>query len=169
MNNYAFIDWQNLYLWTSQDNWKIDLYKFRVFLRDKYKVKKAYYFIWYINDENNDLYTNIQDAWFILVFKKQIIEMGSSKKWNIDSDMIFHVMENLLERWNEFDKIILVTWDWDFKILVDYLIKKERFEKILFPNRDFASSLYKKLTFKRYYYLNNAKSHLEYTYKKRGS
>ena len=145
MNNYAFIDWQNLYLWTSQDNWKIDLYRFRIFLKDKYKVKKAYYFIWYINDENRDLYYNIKDAWFILIFKKQISKMDSFKKWNIDSDMIFHIMKNLLEKWDIFEKIILVTWDGDFKILIDYLIEKNRFEKILFPNRKFTSSLYKKI------------------------
>jgi hypothetical protein len=29
-----------------------------------------------------------------------------------------------------------------FKILVDYLIEKNRFLKILFPNKNFASSLY---------------------------
>ncbi len=163
MKNYTFIDWQNLHLWTSQDNWKIDLYKFRIFLKDKYKVKKAYYFIWFKNDKNKDLYDNIKNAWFKLIFKKQVSEMDSLKKWNIDTDMIFYIMKNLIDRWDRFEKIILVTWDWDFKILVDYLIEKDRFEKILFPNKKFASSLYNKLTFKKYYYLKNAKNHLEYS------
>ena len=45
-----------------------------------------------------------------------------------------------------FTKIILVSGDGDYKKVVDYLIKKNRFEKILFPNKKFASSLYKKLT-----------------------
>lgn len=51
-------------------------------------------------------------------------------------------MKNLVEN-NDFNKIILVSGDGDYKKVVDYLISKERFEKILFPNRKFASSLYK--------------------------
>lgn len=33
----------------------------------------------------------------------------------------------------------------DYKKLVDFLIKKKKFGKMLFPNEDYASSLYKKL------------------------
>ena len=47
MWNYAFIDWQNLYRRTQIDWWAIDFLKFRRYLSDKYKIKKAYYFIWY--------------------------------------------------------------------------------------------------------------------------
>ncbi len=71
--------------------------------------------------------------------------MKSSKKGNIDSDLIFRVMEKLIEEPDEFDKVLLVSGDGDFKILVDYLIKKDRFVKILLPNKNFASSLYKAL------------------------
>ncbi len=131
--NYAFIDWQNLYLWTTTEWWSVDLFKFRIYIRDKYKISRAYYFLWYVKDENNPLYTMLQEAWFIVVFKKQMLEMNSNKKWNIDSDLVFNVMEKLLEEPEKFNKIVLVSWDWDFKILVDYLIKKNRLEKILFP------------------------------------
>ena len=41
------------------------------------------------------------------------------------------------------------------KKVVDYLIKKDKFRKILFPNKKFASSLYKNLTVAFYDYLNN--------------
>lgn len=27
-NNIAFIDWQNLHLWTSTENWKVDFKRF---------------------------------------------------------------------------------------------------------------------------------------------
>ncbi|MFA6999532.1 MAG: hypothetical protein WC241_00260 [Candidatus Paceibacterota bacterium] len=43
-NNIAFIDGQNLYLGTKQDDWNVDLSKLRIYLKDKYKVKEAYYF-----------------------------------------------------------------------------------------------------------------------------
>jgi hypothetical protein len=52
-------------------------------------------------------------------------------------------------------------------MMVDYFIEKNKFLKILFPNKKYASSLYKKLTNKYYYYLNDARQKLEY--KKRGS
>ncbi len=45
-NNLAFIDGQNLYMGTNSENpsWEVNLLKFRVYLKDKYKVSKAYYF-----------------------------------------------------------------------------------------------------------------------------
>lgn len=37
-NNYAFIDAQNLYLAIKELGWKIDYKKFRIYLKEKYKV-----------------------------------------------------------------------------------------------------------------------------------
>lgn len=57
--NYAFIDGQNLYLGTTtkpNDSWEVDLYKFRVYLRQKYNVSRAYYFLGVVYEEKNDLY-----------------------------------------------------------------------------------------------------------------
>lgn len=54
-------------------------------------------------------------------------------------------MRRLIEE-NNFEKIVLVTGDGDYIRLVKYLIEKEKFEKILFPNSRF-SSLYNKLAF----------------------
>jgi hypothetical protein len=76
--------------------------------------------------------------------------------------MIFRVMEKLLEESEKFNKIVLVSWDWDFKILVDYLLKKDRLVKILFPNKKFASSLYKWLENKYFDYLKNIRTNTEY-------
>ena len=56
-------------------------------------------------------------------------------------------MHRLLEE-DDFDKIVLVTWDGDYIKLVNYLIEKERLEKILFPNGKY-SSLYKKPIFRK--------------------
>lgn len=43
----------------------------------------------------------------------------------------------------DFKKFVLVSGDGDYKKVVDYLVKKGIFEKILFPNKKFASSLIK--------------------------
>jgi hypothetical protein len=162
LSNIAFIDWQNLHLWTSSEWWTIDPFKFRIYLKDKYRISKAYYFLWYVKDENNHLYTRLQEAWFIVVFKKQMIEMNTKKKWNIDSDMIFSIMEKLIEEPRKFNKILIVSWDGDFKIITNFLIKKERLLKILFPNKKFTSSLYKSLHIYYKDYLINLKTKIEY-------
>ncbi len=65
-NNYAFIDGQNLHLGTMEDNWKVDLKKFKVYLKDKYKVTNAYYFLGYLSEEQNELYLSLQEAGFIV-------------------------------------------------------------------------------------------------------
>ena len=50
--------------------WEIDLARFRVYLRDKYAVDEAYYFLGYLHEENNELYKRIQKAGFIVIFKE---------------------------------------------------------------------------------------------------
>lgn len=51
--------------------------------------------------------------------------------------------------------IVLISGDGDYKMLVDFLIEENKFKKILFPNKKFASSLYKKLGSEYFDYLNN--------------
>ena len=41
LNNYAFIDGQNLYLAIQELGWKLDYKKFRVYLREKYAILKV--------------------------------------------------------------------------------------------------------------------------------
>ncbi len=45
----------------------------------------------------------------------------------------------------DFEKVVLVSGDGDYKRMVDFLIEEGRFKKILFPDRNRASSLYKKI------------------------
>lgn len=151
--NIAFIDGQNLHLGTLEDGWKVDLARFRTYLRDKYHVFEAYYFLGYVSDEQDALYSNLQRSGFIVVFKEHHQSAVGKKKGNVDSDIIFEIMRTLIEN-KRAEKIVLVSGDGDYKKLVDYLIQKDRFEKILFPNRKFASSLYKKLTARYFDFLS---------------
>ncbi|MDO8668620.1 MAG: NYN domain-containing protein [bacterium] len=156
-NNYAFIDGQNLYMNTAKKEanpWKIDLARFRIYLERKYSVDKAYYFLGYIQETNQELYEEIQKAGFILIFREHSPAMIGKKKGNVDSDIIFQVMKKLYKK-EDFNKIILVSGDGDYKLLVDFLIEEDRFEKILFPDRKFRSSLYKELSNKYFAYLDD--------------
>ena len=161
MKNLAFIDGQNLYLGTTQNNWKADHSKLRVYLRDKYDVDEAYYFLGYVSEDQQGLYNNLQKAGFIISFKEHNKELLAKKKGNVDTDIVFEVMKSLIDNQN-FGKIILVSGDGDYKKLVDYFIKKDKFEKILFPNKEFASSLYKPLGSEYYDYLDNVREHIEH-------
>ncbi len=162
--NIAFVDGQNLHLGTKEDGWKVDLVRFRIYLRDKYHVAEAYYFLGYISDEQEALYSNLQRAGFIVVFKEHHQSAVGMKKGNVDSDIIFEVMRTLIDD-KLFTKIVLVSGDGDYKKIVDYLIKKNRFEKILFPNMKFASSLYKKLTSRYFDYLSRDEVRNKVSYK----
>lgn len=154
--NYAFIDGQNLYCGTAlleKNPWKIDLMRFRVYLEQKYQVATAYYYLGFVQEANNDLYEEIQRAGFTLIFREHNSAMLGKKKGNVDSDIIFHVMKKLYTK-EKFDNIVLVSGDGDYKQLVDFLVQEKRLEKILFPNRKFASSLYKKLGSECFDYLD---------------
>lgn len=162
-NNLAFLDGQNLHLGTAQNNWRIDHKKFRIYLKDKYHVGEAYYFLGYMSEEQQDLYNNLQKAGFIVLFKEHNINLKAQKKGNVDTDIVFEVMKNIIDNKN-FNKIVLASGDGDYKKLVDYLLKKGIFKKMLFPNSEFASSLYKKLGSEFFDFLENPdiKSKIEY-------
>jgi len=127
-----------------QNGWKIDHRKFRTYLKDKYHVDEAYYFLGYVSEEQQSLYNNLQKAGFIVLFREHSSSLKGTKKGNVDTDIVFEVMKTLIER-KDFSAILLVSGDGDYKKLVDYLLKKNVFKKMLFPNRQFASSLYNKL------------------------
>lgn len=156
LKNIAYIDGQNLYMGTTQSEpaWFIDFVRFRVYLEKKYKVFKAFYYLGYLIDENQDLYEKLQTAGFIVVFREHNSQMLGRKKGNVDSDIIFSIMKRMYLK-ESFAKVVLVSGDGDYKMLVDFLIEEKRFEKILFPNRKFRSSLYKALSNKYFTYLDD--------------
>ena len=114
------------------------------------------YYLGYVQEgqQIEHLYESIQNAGFILVFRQHNSAMVRTKKGNVDSDIIFSIMRRLYKQ-EEFDKVVLVSGDGDYKMVVDFLIEEKRFEKILFPNRKFRSSLYKKIGAPYFAYLDN--------------
>jgi len=159
VNNIAYIDGQNLYMGTakSEPQWHIDLARLRIYLEKKYNVTNAYYYLGYVQEGNSieKLYEAIQEAGFILVFRLHNSAMLGKKKGNVDSDIIFSAMKRLYLK-DDFDKIVLVSGDGDYKMLVDFLIEQDKFEKILFPNHKYSSSLYKALSSRYFAYLDDA-------------
>ena len=151
----AFNDSQNLHLatTTAAEPWKIDMRRFRVYLEEKYRVDRAYCFFGARDESQHKMYEAFRRYGYDLVFREHSKTLKGRKKGNVDVDIVFEVMKELLEK-EPFGKVVLVSGDGDYKRMVDYLVKIGRFEKILLPNREFASSLYKKLSSKYYDYLD---------------
>jgi hypothetical protein len=86
--NYAFIDSQNLNLGVRSLGWKLDYKKFRLYLKNKYNVQKAYLFIGQLVG-NERLYLSLREMGYILIFKPTIETKEGIIKRNVDAELIF--------------------------------------------------------------------------------
>ena len=160
--NIAFVDGQNLHLGTTKDTspWQVDYQRLRIYLKNKYNVSEAYYFLGFLDENLDDLYTNLQKAGFIVEFREHNAKMKGKKKGNVDVDIVFGVMKKLIDEADSFNKIVLVSNDGDYIRLVNYLIKKDKLAKIIFPNNK-PSSLYKKIDVQFKNYLAHSRGKIE--------
>ena len=150
MNNYAFIDAQNLHKGIASLNWKLDWNKFRIYLKDKYSVTVAYLFIGYI-PTNQTLYEQLQKAGFILIFKPIIFDGSGKAKGNCDADLVLHT---ILER-DKYSRAVIVTSDGDFYSLIRYLYKNDKLVMVLSPYIKTCSTLLKKEAKEKINYMDN--------------
>ncbi|MBI2617615.1 NYN domain-containing protein [Candidatus Gottesmanbacteria bacterium] len=161
---YAFIDSQNLNLGIHDCGWKLDFARFYVYLKDKYKVAKAFLFIGYVAG-NEVLYTSLQKAGYIVIFKPTLEFKKEGKtytKGNVDAELVLHTMIE----YPNYNKTIIVSGDGDFHCLIEYLEKKNKLFHILIPNPHKYSALLRK--FHKYFiYIYSLKRKL--SIKKRGS
>ena len=141
LSNYAFIDSQNLNLGIKSQGWNLDFCRFRIFLREKYSVRKAYLFIGYIPG-NQSLYTALRNYGYICIFKPTL-EMKKGKKLkvkgNVDAELVLYAMIE----YPHYEKAVIVSGDGDFYCLIEYLARKNKLLKILVPNVIFSSLLRK--------------------------
>jgi len=140
-NNFAFIDSNNLYLGVSDQGWKLDFFRFRKFLKDKYNVRKAFLFIGFVS-QNQQLYTSLQKAGYICVFKPtlEINENGKIKiKGNVDAELVLHTMIE----YSNYHQAILISGDGDFYCLIEYLAKNDKLAKIIVPSKHYSSLIRK--------------------------
>lgn len=138
-NNYAFIDGQNLNLSIQRLEWKLDFRKFRVYLREKYGVGTAYYFVGFI-EGNSNLYTSLQKNGYILIFKPTLTLPDGKVKGNVDAELVLYTMIE----YENYEKAVIVTGDGDFYCLVDYFIKNNKLLTLLIPDRNRFSSLFRR-------------------------
>lgn len=154
--NFAFIDGQNVYLAIRDQDWKLDMKRFRVYLKEKYNVETAYYFLGYI-EKNRNLYASLRKAGFTLVFKPTLIQNGVVKG-NCDAELVLQAMID----YKQYDKAIIITGDGDFYCLVKYLREQGKLKCVIAPNKRRFSALLKKAAVTHLIYMNELRNKLQY-------
>jgi hypothetical protein len=157
--NIAYIDATNLDKALRSLGWKLDYRKFRIWLKEKYKVEKAYIFIGLI-PKYKDLYTSLQDCGFELEFK-DVVYSGGIPKGNCDSDLLMKASSDLYE--GDLLKAVIVASDGDYAPLVKILVAKDKLETILSPAMADKCSILLKRTGAPIAYINDQRSLLEYS------
>lgn len=160
MKNYAFIDSQNLNLGILNQGWKLDWQRLRVYLQEKYHVHTAYLFLGFV-PVNKKLYDFLKDCGYQLIFKPVVTIKGQKIKGNVDAEL---VLQSAAVDFNIYDKAILVTGDGDFYCLVRYLLKYNKLERIIVPNKFYYSVLLRRAVGPIGYlsFFNDLKKLLEY-------
>lgn len=148
---YAFIDSQNLNFGTSKDlynkagkkiydGWNLDFRKFRRYLSDKFRVKKALLFIGYL-EQYEEMYKNLRAYGYELIFKPTVKDAQGKPKGNVDAELVLY---SAAIEFSHYEKAVVVSGDGDFYCLHDYLLKNNKLLSIVIPNRKSESSLLNK-------------------------
>jgi uncharacterized LabA/DUF88 family protein len=156
---YAFIDSQNLNLGVKSAGWTLDFRKFRLYLKNKYGVEKAYLFIGQMAGQES-LYDRLQNMGYHLIFKPTTEYKVNGKivvKGNVDAELVLYAAAKVI---NDYDKAIIVTGDGDFHCLVEYLKEKDKLLHVMVPNDRF-SKLLRRFT-KDIVRINQLREKLEY-------
>lgn len=140
LTTYAFVDSQNLNLGIRTLGWNIDYRKFRLYLKNKYNVEQAFIFIGLVAD-NQELYTGLQEAGFILVFKPTVRYFENGKetvKGNVDAELVLHAAAI---QYQKYDKAVIVSGDGDFTCLLEFLAERGKLLHVLTPNKNYSKLL----------------------------
>lgn len=150
---YAFIDSQNLHLGVRNDikspkgelvyeGWPLDYRKFRLYLKNKYGVTRAYFFIGNVPGKES-FYRALQEMGYIVVLKPTMPyrENGvTSMKGNVDAELVLYASALT---YPQYDQAVIVSGDGDFLCLVEYLDAEGKLLKVLAPNKKYSSLLKK--------------------------
>ncbi len=156
-NNFAFVDSQNINLGVKRLGWQMSWKKLRTHLAHKYRVTRAYMFLGYI-PENQKLYSSLQRAGFVLIFKTVVKLPGGRHKGNVDAELVLQAMIDI----EEYDGAVIMTSDGDFSCLVNHLREESKLRAVLSPERANCSKLLESAAKSRMEYLDSLRGKLEY-------
>ena len=154
---YAFIDSQNLNLGVLELGWTLDFARFRIYLKERYHVVKAFLFVGYLPG-NEILYRFLEKSGYLLVFKPTLQDKKGVVKGNVDADLVLRAMIEF----DRYDQAIIVSSDGDFYSLVNYLYDKDKLRLVISPNHKKCSALLKRSAREKIVFMNNLKQKLSY-------
>ena len=157
--NVCYIDGANLHRGISELGWKLDYVRFRIWLKEKYGISRAYLFIGFI-PQNQDLYSSLQKSGYILKFKPVLPNQEGGHKGNVDADLVLQIVIDFFEK--NFEKAVLITSDGDFYSVVKFLYERGRLEKVISPYYKTCSTLLKSTAKEKLVFVNNLQKKLEY-------
>ena len=153
LKNYAFIGSQNLNLSIRTLGWKLDFRRFRKYLFEKYDIGYL--------PGNESLYTSLQNAGYICIFKPTLELFNGKIKGNVDAELVLYT----IIEYPNFKKSVIITGDGDFYCLAEYLLKQSKLLKVVIPNQLSYSGLLKRLSqpdYNIFDFMNSLRNKLEY-------
>ena len=157
-NNFAYIDGANLDKAVKELGWSLDYRRFRIWLSEKYSIKKAYIFIGLI-PKYKGLYTHLQECGFTLIFKEVVYDGVGKPKGNCDADFVLQAVRDCYE--NNFENALIVSSDGDYASLVKFLREQNKLIIILSPATEKKCSILLKRTGAKISYINDQRFILE--------
>ncbi len=135
----------------------MDWAKFRAYLKQDFSVEVAYLFMGYM-PEHQEMYSSLQKAGYIVVFKPVSVNREGEVKGNIDAELVLQTMIDF----DRFDEALIVTGDGDFASLISHLCNKNKLAGVLIPNQRQFSPLLKSAAKDKVFFINNLRRDLEY-------
>lgn len=139
----AYIDGANLDKGIKTLGWKINHWRFRSWIRQKFGVTDACIFIG-LMPKHAALYTALQNAGFRLVFKDVLYTKDGTAKGNCDADLVLNAVKDFYEE--GIRRVILVASDGDYAPLVKFWQEKNVACTILSPALEKKCSILLKRT-----------------------
>src|SRR3989338_6203297 len=137
----AYIDAANLHKGSGSLGWKLDYRRFRVWLSDRFGIESAYLFIGLV-PANKDLYTKLQEAGYLLVYKEVTYDGDGKVKGNCDADLVLRASMDFFE--GRLKNAVLISSDGDYAPLVNLLKERGVFRALISPGNK-CSYLLRKL------------------------
>jgi len=156
--NVAYIDGANLHNGIKSLSWEFNYAHFRVWLREKYGVEQAYLFLGMVS-KYKELYRELQEQGYTLIFKEVIYDNKGKAKGNCDADIVVLAMQDAYE--NRFNNAILVSSDGDYAPLVKFLMSRQKITAIVSPYETKKCSVLLKRTDVKIAYIADKKTILE--------